>query len=115
LFTTILGLLFTILTATICGVLVLFLALAHLIGNKETKMTDLDHMSALKESIRSDQVRGQAPKDMGPTVGDPPVEVFAEDQFVAPLSGTITLSNFMKLDDPEKHAFIERGGMIAGL
>lgn len=57
-----------------------------------------------------------------PTVGDPPVKVFEdvpvqakEPEFVAPHSGTITLSNFMKLSDPDKHAFIERGGMIAGL
>jgi hypothetical protein len=62
-------------------------------------MTDLDHdhMSALKESILRDKEPEEAPV------------------FVAPLSGTITLSNFMSLSDPEKHAFMERGGMIAGL
>lgn len=38
-----------------------------------------------------------------------------EAPFVAPYSGTITWTNFRTLSDPEKYAFIERGGIVAGI
>jgi hypothetical protein len=47
---------------------------------------------------------------------DEPIEEKGEPaRFVAPHSGTITWSAFRSLSDPEKHAFIERGGIVAGL
>jgi hypothetical protein len=48
----------------------------------------------------------------GKTDPIPPIE---EPKFVAPHSGTITYTNFQKLDATAKVAFIARGGIIAGL
>jgi hypothetical protein len=47
----------------------------------------------------------------GKTDPIPPIE----EKFVAPLSGTITYTDFQKLDATAKVAFIARGGIIAGI